>query len=867
LILEVCEANSSFSYKPKGEKKMNKQRKMETLAILALLMASMTLLTMPVQAALPTTNYTGGPLPAGVTPDVTLDTIPYLSVSPNPIGVGQPLLVNIWVQPATQVNRAHTGYSVTFTKPDGTTATVGPMNSYCGDATAWLEYPVDQVGTWKVKFTFAGDYYPAGWYYNGIVYPSLAAIGPYTVSAFGGPIQLGSAYYKPSSTADLAVTVQSDMVASWPPSALPTDYWSRPVSAMNREWAAIAGDYPYLGHMKNPPPETNSYASNYKFTPYVQAPNSAHIVWQRQGAIAGIMGGDFGAKFYGAGEGSYTGAPSIIFEGRCYQTVTKTAKVLINGTYYDQPTSVWQSYDLRTGEIYWEQTGINAPPTAIDYVKSGEVVPGASNSQVGTGAALVAISSGRLLKYNPYTGAISLNISIAPISSGTIYSDPYVLSVQTLGSGASAQYRLINWTIAGSDTNFTNRVMSNISYAFSSLGTTDYESGITVSTLSYSPSATGVAAEVYIRAASLTTGQLLWNVSSGVGYPLFSGSTACADHGKYAVRFDNGFWYCWDLFSGKQLWKSEAEAMPWGTFGAYTAASAYGLMYDFTYAGLYAIDWDTGKIAWHFSSPCVPFESPWYPEMDFFGAGPQIADGKLFVSNGEHSPTSPLARGWTFYCVNATTGQGIWNISSRGNAGAIADGYLFIDSVYMGYMYVIGKGKTATTVTAPDVAVAKGTAVVIKGTVLDQSPAQPNTPCVSKDSMKTQMEYLHMQFPIDGTWHNVTMTGVPVTLMAIDSNGAYTDIGTATTSAYYGTYEMAWTPPAEGTYKIVASFAGDDSYGSSGASTAVSVGPAPAEIIIPEQVTPPDYTMTIVGMGLVLLVAVAIVGVLLYRKK
>jgi PQQ-like domain len=851
---------SRINLREKG--KMNLLRKTTTAITLVLLMASITLLTIPVQAALPTTNYTGGPLPAGVTPDVTLNTIPYLSVSPNPIGLGQPLLVNIWVQPATQVNRAHTGYSVTFTKPDGTTATVGPMNSYCGDATAWFEYPMDQVGTWKVKFSFAGDYYPAGYYYNGIVYPSLAAIGPYTVSMFGGPIQLGSAYYKPSSTADVSVTVQSEMVASWPPSALPTDYWERPVSAMNREWAAIAGDYPYLGRMKNPPPDTNSYASNYKFTPYVQAPNSAHIVWQRQGAIAGIMGGDMGAKFYGAGEGSYTGVPSIIFEGRCYQTVTKIAKVLINGTYYDQPASVWQSYDLRTGQIYWEQTGINAPPTAIDYVKSGEVVPGASNSQVGTGAALVAMSSGRLLKYNPYTGAVTLNISL-PVSSGTIYGDPYVLSVQSV----SGQYRLINWTLAGSDTNFTNRIMSNISFAFNSLGTTDYESGITVSTLSYTPSTTGVATEVYIRAASLTTGQLLWNVSSGVGYPLFSGSTASADHGKYAVRFDDGYWYCWDLYTGKQLWKSEAESMPWGSFGAYTAASAYGLMFDFTYAGVYAIDWDTGKIAWHFSSPCAPFESPWYPEMDFFGAGPQIADGKLFVSNGEHSPTSPLARGWTFYCINATSGEGIWNISSRGNAGPISDGYLFIDSVYMGYMYVIGKGKTSTTVTAPDVAVAKGTAVVIKGTVLDQSPAQPNTPCVSKDSMKNQMEYLHMQFPIDGTWHNVTMTGVPVVLTALDENGNPTDIGTVTTDAYYGTFEKAWTPPAEGTYKIIASFTGDDSYGSSGAATAISVGPAQEQITIPEQVTPPDYTMTIVGMGIAVMAVVAIVGLLIYRKK
>jgi hypothetical protein len=111
------------------------------------------------------------------------------------------------------------------------------------------------------------------------------------------------------------------------------------------------------------------------------------------------------------------------------------------------------------------------------------------------------------------------------------------------------------------------------------------------------------------------------------------------------------------------------------------------------------------------------------------------------------------------------------------------------------------------------------------------------------------------------------MTGVPVSLTAIDSNNNYVDIGTVTTSAYYGTFEMAWTPPTEGTYRIVASFAGDDSYGSSGASTAVTVGPAPAEITIPEQIVPPDYTMTIIAAAIAVIIAVAIATILLYRKK
>jgi hypothetical protein len=110
------------------------------------------------------------------------------------------------------------------------------------------------------------------------------------------------------------------------------------------------------------------------------------------------------------------------------------------------------------------------------------------------------------------------------------------------------------------------------------------------------------------------------------------------------------------------------------------------------------------------------------------------------------------------------------------------------------------------------------------------------------------------------------MTGVPVTLTAIDSNGNPINIGTAISSAYYGTFELAWTPPAEGTYKIIASFAGDNSYGSSSAATAISVGPRPAAITFPQQPTPADYTMTIVGTGMAIIVAVAVVGALILLR-
>ena len=105
---------------------------------------------------------------------------------------------------------------------------------------------------------------------------------------------------------------------------------------------------------------------------------------------------------------------------------------------------------------------------------------------------------------------------------------------------------------------------------------------------------------------------------------------------------------------------------------------------------------------------------------------------------------------------------------------------------------------------------------------------------------------------------------------AINEDGNYIDIGTTTTDGYYGTFSVAWTPEAEGTYKIIASFVGDESYGSSGASTAVTVGASGASVEtpqIPETPLASDYIMAIVAAAIAVIIAVAIVHALLYLKK
>jgi hypothetical protein len=133
--------------------------------------------------------------------------------------------------------------------------------------------------------------------------------------------------------------------------------------------------------------------------------------------------------------------------------------------------------------------------------------------------------------------------------------------------------------------------------------------------------------------------------------------------------------------------------------------------------------------------------------------------------------------------------------------------------------------------------------------------------------MATQMEYLYMQHPIDGLYHNETITGVPVILTAIGSKGNVIDIGTTTTNGYYGTFGMAWAPSEEDTYTIMASFAGDDSYGSSQAATTLNVGPAPVVPSTPEIPTPVDYTPLLYGILVVGIIAIVLILVAIFRKK
>jgi hypothetical protein len=874
------------------QKPLSKNAKSTLLiaVMIASMLSTLTLVTMPAKAQVtlpagvtPTNLQEGGsihPLPAGVTPTMSFDSYAQLSFRPNPIGVGQALMVNLWVTPAVHVSRYFKDFKVTITDPEGKVEEV-LKDSYRADATAWFEYIPTKVGNYTLKFDFPGGFFPAGNY-------TVAA------GAFGGAgivSFVDSAYYKPSSSPVRTLVVQQDMVASWPPAALPTDYWTRPVHVENREWWKISGNWPGTGYQGGGyewdtmyPDTSPTWNAQHKFTPWVQGPNSAHIVWKEQGNLAGLIGGQ-------AGQYGYSGAPpspSIIYAGRAYQTTTK-----VNATMPNTTQAYWQCYDIRTGQLFWERplmTGETAP-NLIEYNSpTTSEVPGAEAAGAWS-VNLMALTGGRLYKWNPWTGAMTLNTSIGAattdnVTTGTYYknsmgrgSDPMVLSIQTLArTGATTQYRLIEWTTRGTSTNFTSRIASNTSYARSSLPSyIDWNLGLGATVAGVTVA--GVFMGQNITGYKVSTGEILW--TKIIDEPVYSGSCNIVDHGKVAVLSDRGYYVATDLATGKEAWKSTKMAYPWAStgFGAYSAMSAYGMLFREAYDGVYAFNWTNGNLVWKYTAPAgSPFETGYTDEnfttvMPFysFGVGGQIADGKFFTWNYEHTESWPVTRGWSLHAIDVFTGKGVWNMTGCMTPTNIADGYLVATNSYDGYKYVFGKGLTKTTVTAPDVAVAKGSAIVIKGSILDQSPAQQDTPCVSKDSMKTQMSYLHMQLPIDGIYHNIQMTGVPVSLTAIDPNGNAQVIGTAISNPYYGNYEMVWTPPTEGTYKIIASFAGDDSYSSSGAATAVTVSAAPEQtptptIQVTQGLSASEFYTAISGVTIAIIVAVIVVGLLLKKK-
>ncbi|MGA2524831.1 MAG: Ig-like domain repeat protein, partial [Candidatus Bathyarchaeia archaeon] len=252
----------------------------------------------------------------------------------------------------------------------------------------------------------------------------------------------------------------------------------------------------------------------------------------------------------------------------------------------------------------------------------------------------------------------------------------------------------------------------------------------------------------------------------------------------------------------------------------------------------------------------------------------------VYLVTTEHTPETPLFKGGLARAINATTGKEIWTISEYTGefqvfSYAAADGYNTWFNGYDAQIYVVGRGPSQTTVTAPNAGLASGQPVVIRGTVTDVSAGTkqneqasnfPNgVPVCSDASMQAWMGYVYQQQP-----EPTNFTGVPVNIYVLDSNHNYRQIGTATTNEN-GMYTLTWTPDIAGNYTVYANFAGTNGYWPSSDTTSftamqASATAAPTATPLSGVATQTALEYGIVAIIIVIIIIGAVLALLLTRK-
>jgi hypothetical protein len=428
----------------------------------------------------------------------------------------------------------------------------------------------------------------------------------------------------------------------------------------------------------------------------------------------------------------------------------------------------------------------------------------------------------------------------------------------------------IEWT-APIPTNFTGTYANGRTISLSIQGS---QSTPDIILLRYSSAGAPMQPGWFVDAAmSARDGRLLWgpiNRTDIVEAYTYTRSGP-AGAGCYAYGDADTFtWTGFSLTTGEKLWGPKTFPHNiWDRYGTNTQ-TAYGNLYTIGFGGyVNCIDYKTGDLKWTYNTGGSGYDTPYGVWTLWTFARVSIADGKLYAGEGhEYSP--PLFRGAQQICLDAFTGKLIYSILGfyAISPPAIADGYMVTQNAYDAQLYCFGKGQSATTVTASPAVVTNGSSVLIRGTVTDQSPGQTclgiparGTPAIADIYMKPWMEYLYMQQPMPQN-----ATGVGVQLQAVGSDGSTIDIGTVTSDAF-GNFEYKWTPTTTGTYKILATFVGSNSYYASYAETSAGVDPAPQAAAPAAEAVAPDYTPMFAGIIVAVAVAIVIGLVNLFWKR
>lgn len=809
-------------------------------------------------------------LPTGnsAVPIRTKTTFAFCTVTPNPIGVGQEALV--WMGISDYLSIVTDGWkdiTVTVTYPDNTTKTLGPFRTDSTGSTGTIFIPA-MSGTYKFV-----SHFPAQWY-------------NWTNQA--------DVYYEASDSPVFELNVTDEIVPNYPGSPLPTEYWSRPVNAQNREWSEITGDWLWGQSLNNYP------YYNWKVTGNSMAPDSGHILWTKNVVFGGLASAELDAESF---------FPGDAYEGYFLNAVILGGTLFYNRYQADGGTRVKQTVvavDLKSGETLWENDFNNTRIAFAQVLKFNSFnTQGAypylwcttgttwdaydafsgrweySYKNVPSGATPIVGPSGELLVYtvNTQRNWVSLwNSSLAVTaaqgvgqvtgswirgSKGTVIDATNGIQWnKTLPATlpGSLLCALEDRIIGGIDNTYNTHLAAindDYSHTFWAISTKPGQEGTVLFNITWTPTVPDVA-------------------SAFVGASMEDGIMVIAlkdTRQLVALSIDNG----------QQLWGPTESQTPVDVFtiGNYrrgAKAIADGMVFSGGMGGrLHAYDAKTGALLWTFDSRQAFTEMQWSDNWPIYLSF--IADGKIYLHQAEHSVNQPLPRGAPFICLNETTGELIWSINLRGTHWGgypiIGDSTVAMFNTYDNRIYALGKGPSKTTIIASPKISTEGGSVLLEGYVTDISPGLKNyaiearfpegVAAVSDASQSQWMTYVYGELP-----KPANTTGVEVTLSLIDSNGNFRSIGTTTTDAR-GFYTYQWVPDIPGKYIVFAQFPGTNSYYPSSAEGAFVVDPAAAT---PEPTQEPITSMTdsyfvpaVAGIIVSIFIVGAILAILTLRKR
>jgi hypothetical protein len=864
------------------------------------------------------------PTTSAHTPAWNIPTYAYINASPNPVGTGQSVEVIMWlnlvIDGASLQNdvRFH-NYQLTITAPDGTNTS--QTFATISDPTSAQDYAFTptQVGTYTLTFSFPGQVYT----YTEPVLNLFTGFGP-------------SAYYNDTygaSSASTTLTVQQTPIANYPTTPLPTQYWTRPIYGMNSNWYVVSSNWLGSGA-----PGYGGFASTYNAggngEQFAGADDlvgslTGHVMWTKPLDMGGVVGGNQTAI-----------AGDTFFEGSAYNQ-RYTNPIIVGGfLYYTEPISFsgvpgslaggeygpTDCVNLQTGQVVWSRSDV--PALSFAYIYDVQ-----DPNQHGVYPPILFATSGTTwLAFDAYTGDPMFNVTNVPSGTTILGSEGehLILSLVNLGTPTAPNYYLQEWN--------SSRLWDG---DYSGLSTSPTEvppilNGTDPSLLDFSISVPYVntAGPVTIVGAILNDKLLAYAGSLPSTGATFMGFQSDNPYTYFTVDIDQStpsslgtiLWHRtlnppagnltvledgidpvnrvfvenyretsqfvgYSLDTGQKVWGPTAGQTALDYYGSPASGSlaagfAYGKLYSSAYAGIvYCYDTSNGNLLWTYgnggegNSTNSGLETPFSHYPTFINA---IGNGVVYTITTEHTPETPLFKGGLARGINATTGAEIWSISEYTGefevfSYAMADGYNTWFNGYDNQIYVVGRGPSSTTISAPQTAITEGNNVVIQGTVMDVSAGTKQTeqaadfpngvPVASDASMTQWMGYVYQQQA-----EPTNFTGVTVTLTAVDPNGNHITLGTATTLAS-GLYYYTWTTPSvPGSYLVTATFAGTNGYYGSDAQTATAVQvpsatTAPTSTPASNIATVSDLTLGIAAAVIAIIIAIAIVGLLIIRKK